>query len=118
MSCGSGFVEDVTIREDSPSSQSDDQSWGGLEAAFADTVEVNPLLSWHVQDKDKAAQYNYKNLVNIKDIYLCNTFLVLWSSVSLLVFFTSWKIAYSRTYDHQNTENLYIEKLKRKLRYI
>ena len=45
MSCGSGFVEDVTIREDSPSSQSDDQSWGGLEAAFADTVEVNPLHS-------------------------------------------------------------------------
>ena len=76
MSCGSGFVEDVTIREDSPSSQSDDQSWGGLEAAFADTVEVNPLLSWHVQDKDKAAQYNYKNLINIKDVYLCNTFLV------------------------------------------
>ena len=34
MSCNSGFVEDVTIREDSPSSQSDDQSWGPLEAAF------------------------------------------------------------------------------------
>ena len=43
MSCGSGFVEDVTIREDSPSSQSDDQSWGGLEAAMADTFEVNHL---------------------------------------------------------------------------
>ena len=44
MSCGSGFVEDVTIREDSPSSQSDDQSWGGLEAAMADTFEVNQAI--------------------------------------------------------------------------
>ena len=36
MYCRSGFVEDVTIREDSPSSQSDDSgpSWGPLEAAF------------------------------------------------------------------------------------
>ena len=36
MYCSSGFVEDVTIREDSPSSQSDDSgpSWGPLEAAF------------------------------------------------------------------------------------
>lgn len=37
--CDSSFVEDVTIREDSPSTQSDDQSWGGLEAAIADSVE-------------------------------------------------------------------------------
>ena len=36
MYCNSGFVEDVTIREDSPSSQSDDSgpAWGPLEAAF------------------------------------------------------------------------------------
>jgi len=57
MSCGSGFVEDVTIREDSPSSQSDDQSWGGLEAAFADTVEglAEGLGDWDDDDAASAA---------------------------------------------------------------
>jgi hypothetical protein len=39
MNCNSSFVEDVTIREDSPSSQSEDQSWAaGLEAAIADSA--------------------------------------------------------------------------------
>ena len=81
MSCGSGFVEDVTIREDSPSSQSDDQSWGGLEAAFADTVEVNPLHSWHVQDKDKATLHrNLKNGIS----FLC----------LLLIFIHFWTYFY------------------------
>lgn len=50
MNCGSGFIEDVTLREDSPSSQSDDQSWGGIEAAnaVADSVEsiVEGLEQW------------------------------------------------------------------------
>jgi len=37
--CGSGFVEDVTLREDSPSSQSDEASWSDLGSAIADSVE-------------------------------------------------------------------------------
>lgn len=36
--CGSGFVEDITLREDSPSSQSDDTSWGDLGGQIADAL--------------------------------------------------------------------------------
>ena len=87
MSCGSGFVEDVTIREDSPSSQSDDQSWGGLEAAFADTVEVNPLHSWHVQDKDKATLHrNLKNGIS----FLCLLLILLSVTVMLMISWCWW----------------------------
>lgn len=51
MNCDSGFIEDVTIREDSPSSQSDDQSWGAaaaIDAALAETMEnfVENLEHW------------------------------------------------------------------------
>jgi len=39
--CGSGFVEDVTLREDSPSSQSDEgTSWGDLGSAIADSLNA------------------------------------------------------------------------------
>lgn len=40
MRCGSGFVEDVTIREDSPSSNSDDQSFGDIDPGIGDAFEV------------------------------------------------------------------------------
>ena len=44
MQCDSGFIEDITVREDSPSSNSDDQSYEDLDPMIGETIGVNVLL--------------------------------------------------------------------------
>ena len=41
MQCNSGFIEDITVREDSPSSNSDDQSYEDLDPMIGETIGVS-----------------------------------------------------------------------------
>ena len=41
MQCGSGFIEDITVREDSPESNSDDQSYEDLDPMIGETIGVS-----------------------------------------------------------------------------